>query len=163
MIEKKTAPSSTEIERRFLVPEAPPRPERYPHEAIRQGYLALDPNGTEVRIRQKGTQFFQTVKRGSGLQRLEIEFLLTRLQFEALWPLTEGRRIDKTRYAIAFEGHLIELDVYAGTLAGLLIAEVEFASVEAATAFAPPSWLGREVTDDPRYRNQRLAVKGLPR
>jgi adenylate cyclase len=56
----------------------------------------------------------------------------------------------------------IELDVYGGDLEGLVVAEVEFASEEDADAFDPPAWLGREVTDDPRYKNQRLARDGAP-
>jgi adenylate cyclase len=54
----------------------------------------------------------------------------------------------------------VEVDVYAGDLDGLVSAEVEFASEEAAAAFAPPAWLGREVTGDPRYANRALAVSG---
>jgi adenylate cyclase len=41
-------------------------------------------------------------------------------------------------------------------------AEVEFESEAAAEAFTPPPWLGRDVTDEPGYKNQRLAVHGLP-
>ena len=160
--EKKTPPSPSEIERKFIVTETPPGLAGYPHEAIRQGYLALDPDGTEVRIRQKGERFFQTLKRGGGLQRLEVEILLTRAQFETLWPLTEGRRVEKIRYDIAFEDHVIELDVYDGALTGLLTAEVEFASLEASAAFRPPPWLNREITEDKRYKNKNLAVKGMP-
>lgn len=161
MTEKQT-PSSLEIERKFLVAEVPDDLGGYPHEPIRQGYLALDADGTEVRIRQKGDRFFQTIKRGAGLQRTEVELLLTAPQFEALWPLTEGRRVEKVRYNIAYQSHLIELDVYSGVLAGLLTAEVEFSSVEASAAFTPPPWFDREVTEDKRYKNKDLAVKGRP-
>ena len=56
----------------------------------------------------------------------------------------------------------IELDVYRDHLSGLVTAEVEFDSEDAAAAFAAPSWLGREITEEPGYKNQRLAVDGLP-
>ena len=52
--------------------------------------------------------------------------------------------------------------MYHGRLSGLLVAEVEFDSPAAAAGFDPPEWLGREVTDDPRYKNKRLATTGLP-
>jgi adenylate cyclase len=39
---------------------------------------------------------------------------------------------------------------------------VEFDSEAAADAFAPPAWLGRDVTEDGRYKNQRLARDGAP-
>ena len=57
---------------------------------------------------------------------------------------------------------MLELDVYHGRLEGLLTAEVEFDAVAAASAFVPPDWLGRDVTDDPRYKNKKLATDGLP-
>ena len=162
MSENETALPGWEIERKFLVAETPPGLGRYPHEAIRQGYLALAEDGTEVRLRHKGDHFFQTIKQGGGLQRAEVEIELTRSQFDALWPLTEGRRVEKVRYAIAHEGHTLELDVYAGALAGLITAEVEFPSVEASAAFQTPSWLGVEITEDARYKNKNLAVYGVP-
>jgi adenylate cyclase len=58
-------------------------------------------------------------------------------------------------------GVTIELDVYHGQLEGLITAEIEFASAEAAAAFRPPAWLGREITDDPGYKNKRLATHGV--
>ena len=85
-------------------------------------------------------------------------------RFAALWPLTEGRRLDKTRHLFPLgDGLTAELDVYEGAHAGLLVAEVEFASAGASEAFAPPDWLGREVTGDPRFANQSLALGGIPR
>ncbi len=83
-------------------------------------------------------------------------------RFARLWPLTEGRRIEKTRYVIPAEGLSIELDVFSGGLTGLFVAEVEFASETAADAFEPPEWFGAEVTDDARFKNQRLASEGAP-
>ena len=56
----------------------------------------------------------------------------------------------------------IEVDIYSGALTGLSVAEVEFATEDAADAFEPPAWFGREVTDDPRFKNQRLASEGAP-
>ena len=44
-------------------------------------------------------------------------------------------------------------------LSGLIVAEVEFDDPWGATAFIAPYWFGREVTDDPAYRNQRLALR----
>jgi len=162
MAANEVSTSSIEIERKFLVAEAPPHLERYPHEAIRQGYLAAAADGMEVRVRQKGARFFQTVKRGGGIQRDEVEVALTPAQFEALWPMTEGKRVEKVRYVIAYQGHVVELDVYSGALAGLLTAEVEFASLEAAAAFEPPAWMSHDITEDKRYKNKNLAVSGVP-
>jgi adenylate cyclase len=116
-----------------------------------------------VRVRRRAGAATLTVKSGASRTRVEEELAIEPERFERLWPLTEGRRIEKTRYEIDAGGGLtIELDVYAGALAGLVVAEVEFASEDDADAFAAPPWVGPEVTDDPRYKNQRLACEGLP-
>jgi CYTH domain-containing protein len=116
-----------------------------------------------VRLRRRAERWFLTVKSAGGLVRGEREVELSQEQFEALWPATEGRRVEKVRRVLdGGDGALIELDVYAGALSGLVVAEVEFADPDAAAGFDPPEWFGREVTDDPAYKNQHLAVDGLP-
>jgi adenylate cyclase len=152
-----------EIERKFRVAEPPADLDRWPSTAIEQGYLAIAGDGTEVRLRRRSGRAALTVKSGGNRARVEEELEIEPERFERLWPLTEGRRIEKTRYEIEADGGLtIELDVYAGALTGLVVAEVEFPSEEDADAFAAPQWLGDEVTDDPRYKNQRLACDGAP-
>ncbi len=155
-----------EIERKFLVPE-PPANLRGLRRAkrIAQGYLAGDAErAVEVRIRKKGERHFLTVKVGSGARRTEVELPLKPREFAALWPPTKGRRIEKQRRRLPVKGSaaVIELDVYGGALAGLCVAEVEFPDERVARAFQPPAWFGREVTDDPAYRNAALARHGLP-
>ena len=83
--------------------------------------------------------------------------------FEGLWPLTESRRLRKTRYLVPLgEGLEAEVDVYEGDLVGLVTAEVEFGFERQSRDFRPPSWLGEEVTGDRRYSNQSLALEGAP-
>jgi adenylate cyclase len=153
-----------EIERKFLVPTAPADLDRHPSSAIDQGYLAIHDDGTEVRIRRRDGTAVLTIKSRGDLMRVEEELALDEDAFERLWPLTDGRRIEKVRHLVPAEppGLVIEVDVYAGDLAGLVVAEIEFESEADAAAFAPPPWLGREVTDDGRFKNQRLALDGLP-
>jgi CHAD domain-containing protein len=95
--------------------------------------------------------------------REEVEVAIGPSAFEALWPLTEGRRVRKARHYVPLNGYLrAEVDVYEGELEGLLTAEIEFASREEAERFQPPAWLGDELTGDERYANQSLATRGLP-
>lgn len=152
-----------EIERSFLIEHDPPvAPERVEH--IDQGYLAIDRDGTEVRIRRRGNDMTLTVKSpDEGRSRVEEELELDAERFERLWPLTAGRRVEKDRQLVSLPGGLTaELDIYAGALAGLRVVEVEFASEPDAVEFTPPAWFGRELTDDGRYRNRELAVHGRP-
>ena len=154
-------PPGVEIERKFLVARVPdPLP---PGDRLEQGYLAVAPDGTEVRIRRRAGRSTLTVKSGPAHVRVEEEIEIDDRRFEALWALTEGRRIAKTRHLVPLGDDLTaELDVYAEGLDGLLVAEVEFGSEQASLAFAPPDWLGTEVTGDARYANQSLALHGAP-
>jgi adenylate cyclase len=150
-----------EIERKFLVDKMPVDFALGRGVEISQGYLAIG-DDAEVRLRRKGARCFLTVKEGSGLARSEYEIGLVLEQFECLWPATAGRRVSKTRYEVPVGAWTAELDMYSGELAGLMTVEVEFPSVAEASIFEPPEWFGRELTEDPRYANRRLAVDGRP-
>jgi len=148
-----------EIERKFLVTALPAElPEGT---QILQGYLSHDEH-SEVRIRQYGSKHFLTVKEGSGLTRQETEIEISAQQFQSLWPSTEGRRLEKVRSLIRHGSFRIELDRYQGSLEPLLVAEVEFSSVEESERFEKPDYLGQEVTEEDAYRNLSLAIHGIP-
>jgi CYTH domain-containing protein/CHAD domain-containing protein len=150
----------SEIERKFLVGEMP-RAESAAA-TIKQGYLALDEHG-EVRLRRIDGELLLTAKSGHGEVREEVEVPIEPSAFEALWPLTAGRRVRKVRHYVPLgEGLRAEVDVYEDALDGLRTAEIEFDSREAADRFQPPTWLGAELTGDERYANQTLATEGLP-
>jgi CYTH domain-containing protein len=150
-----------EIERKFLLDAMPSTMRFARREPIRQGYLALD-GDTEVRVRITPQRAVLTIKSGRGGVRTEEELALDRRQGDALWELTEGRRVQKTRRRVRVGDAVIEVDEYGGAVDGLLVAEVEFEDEQAARAFRPPPWFGREVTDDPRYSNRNLATDGIP-
>ena len=152
-----------EIERKWLVGAAPDDLGAHPSRQIDQGYLAIDPDGTEVRIRRSGHDAVMTIKQGAGRTRAEEEFAIPADQFERLWSQTAGRRVRKRRYLIPGpEGLTFELDRYGGDHDGLMVVEAEFPDEQSAWSFIPPAWFGREVTDDPSFKNQSLARDGLP-
>jgi len=150
-----------EIERKFLVGERPLDLASAPSAHLRQGYLLIAPEGS-ARLRDADGARTLTVKSGSGLVRSEHEIAITRDQFEALWPATKGRRLEKRRYQLPAEELTFEIDVFEGDLGGLELVEVEFETETDAAAFIPPPWFGTEVTDDPAYTNASLSARGLP-
>lgn|SRR5512133_78406 len=150
-----------EIERKFVLAQTPEWLGESESERIEQGYVVLA-GETEVRVRRKGEARYLTVKVGEGESREETEVELSPEQFEALWPLTEGRRLVKRRHYVGLDSLTAEVDVYEGELAGLVVAEVEFDSEDADRAFEPPKWIGREVTGERRYSNAALAAEGMP-
>ena len=149
-----------ELERKFLVPDPPDWLERCRCERIEQAYLCVS-GDWEFRARRIGDRCVLTAKHGSGERRTEVEVEIAEGQFEALSSLSEAGLVKRRCYVDAPAG-TIEVDVYEGPLLGLVVAEVEFDSQSDADSFAPPRWLGAEVTDDARYANQGLARDGLP-
>jgi adenylate cyclase len=149
--------NNQEIERKFLLKQLPDQMNRSRHYVIEQGYLATEPAGRQVRLRKKGKTASLTFKVGRGAHREEREIKLSPKQFAALWPGTAGRRLRKVRYDIPWKNLLIEIDIYRGRHAGLVVAEVEFPDRITCRRFRPPSWFGREVTGEKRYSNVRLA------
>jgi len=147
-----------EIERKWLVKESPDLSKRK-GVRIAQGYLAATAEGTEVRLRRKGNQYFETVKTGKGLRRGENEIELSSKQFRGLWPATRGRRLEKVRYTLKWRRRSLALDVYRNRLAGLKVVEVEFKTRKQAKAFSAPEWFGTEVTEDEDYKNVTLASR----
>ncbi|HMJ33616.1 MAG TPA: CYTH domain-containing protein [Baekduia sp.] len=154
-----------EIERKLLVDELPGDLGAWDAEELEQGYVAIT-DEAEVRVRRHGGAGGRarlTVKSAPGLRRVEEELELDPAAFERLWPLTAGRRVVKVRHSCEVgPGVVLELDVYAGPLEGLATLEVEFDDERAAGAWTPPPWAGRDVTGDPAYANQALAVHGRP-
>ena len=157
---------SLERERKFLIAKLPLLSDA--GVGLRQGYISID--GTvAVRVRDAGVGACTlTVKAGRGAVRTELEWVISREQFDTLWRHTGDRRISKTRYRLPFAADetnvagMIEIDVFHDQLDGLIVAEVEFASDETMVAFRPPSWFGREVTDDPAFSNASLALLHAP-
>jgi CYTH domain-containing protein len=71
-----------------------------------------------------------------------------------LLELVDGPIVRKIRRKIEHEGATWEVDEFKGDNDGLVVAEIELQDED--QRFARPAWLGREVTDDPRYFNSNL-------
>ena len=77
------------------------------------------------------------------------------------YVLAHTARKREHRIVVSIEdGVRVEIDVYGGVLSGLVVAEVEFESIEDARAFVPFDWLGEEISGNARYRNNVLARLG---
>ena len=145
-----------EIERKFLPKFLPENLEQYPHRLIEQGYLCTAP---VVRVRRSGDQFTLTYKGGGMMARREENLPLTEEGYRHLIAKADGTVISKVRYCIPYGIYTIELDVFAPPFAPLVMAEVEFSSIEEAEAFVLPEWFGQDVTFDPAYHNSNMSKR----
>ena len=143
-----------EIERKFLVDPMPKALETFVKKSIEQGYLSTNP---VVRIRKMNEEYFLTYKSSGMMERQEVELPLTKEAYEHLREKVDGRVITKDRYLIPYETWTIELDCFHGELEGMILAEVEFSSVEEANRFQGPAWLKKEVTFKKEYHNSYLS------
>ena len=144
-----------EIERKFLPVHLPEDLERFEMHRIEQGYLNTDP---VIRIRRADDDYYLTYKSRGLLAREEYNLPLNEESYRHLKPKADGRVIEKRRYLIPLDDKLtVELDVFEGDLAPLILAEVEFDSEAAANAFVSPAWLGEDVTYDTHYHNSTMS------
>ena len=145
-----------ETERKFLVLDDGYKAQAVESHRIRQGYIAHD-MGRSVRVRILDDKGILTVKGpfvGLG-SRPEWEKEISLQEAEDLFLLCKPGSIDKTRWIVPAGERKFEVDEFHGDNEGLVMAEIELKSQD--EAFGRPSWLGDEVTGDPRFYNGYLA------
>ena len=128
---------------------------------IRQGYISREKTGT-VRVRITDDRAYLTIKgkpAAGHFARYEWEKEIDVHDAEELMKLCQGTIIDKTRWIVPAEtvdsGQLIwEVDEFHGEQEGLVVAEIELEYEE--QVFEKPDFIGKEVTDDPRYYNANM-------
>ena len=153
-----------EIERKFLLRALPDEARAGRRADIDQGYVPGE--RLHERIRRVTTKegsdpievrYYRTVKLGEGVRRTEIEEETTAAIFDAMWPLTKGRRLRKRRYTVDVDGAIWQLDEFRHR--DLVLAEIELDSEDETVTV--PSWLEpfveREVTMEPEFVNINLA------
>ena len=134
--------------------------------SIEQIYLLCD-EGKSARVRkicENGkTRFVKTVKeRISVLSVYEDEFEIDENRYidEQKTRDHEKNTIVKTRYCVPFDNHVIEIDIFP-FWSDRAILEVELGDEN--EEFSLPDFVNviKEVSDDPRYKNTKLA-KSIP-
>lgn len=156
------SPMATEIERKFLVPAGAWHPQPGTGTLYRQGYLSSDLQRI-VRVRIAGDAAFLTVKgETQGISRLEFEYPIPVADAATMLDeLCPRPFVEKRRYQERYAGLVWEIDVFEGDNAGLILAEVELPTPT--TPIVLPPWVGREVSNDPRYFNSNLVAHPFKR
>ena len=147
---------SQEIERKFLVKDSSYKDMAVSSSRIIQGYICSE-RGRNVRVRIRDNKGFLTIKGASadnGLSRYEWEHEIPVDEARELMKLCQPGMIDKTRYLVKFGKHIFEVDEFYGENEGLVVAEVELATVD--EKHEVPPFLGEEVTGQVKYYNSFL-------
>lgn len=121
---------------------------------IVQGFLSKSAD-LVVRIRIKGAHSFLTIKgKSNGISRSEYEYEIPVSDAEAMLAEFTDKSIRKWRYELNVHGKTWEVDVFEGKLSGLILAELEVASLD--ESFDLPDWVTTNVSTDPNYYNAVL-------
>jgi len=145
---------ATEIERKFLVTGTEWK--QGIGVSYCQGYLNSSKERT-VRVRVAGDKAFLTIKGiTKGISRPEFEYEIPVSDAEHLLKICDGPLIRKKRYVVNYKNNIWEIDEFSGENEGLVIAEIELN--DEAQLFERPSWVGKEVSGDPRYFNSSLVA-----
>ena len=144
-----------EIERKFLVANDGWKSAAIASRRLRDGLIARFGSG-KIRVRLEPGKAWLTVKGPkTGHSRQEFDYPIPYADGdEMLRTLCSGPIIEKTRYVVPHHDLMWEVDVHEGDLQGLVLAEIELE--HEGQELVLPSWIGREVTDDPRYRKAAL-------
>lgn len=147
-----------EIERKYLVDKTLWKSiEKGSPKTIKQGYLSKSIEST-VRVRIKGTKGYLTIKgKTEGISRDEYEYEIPLDEAQEMLKKFCPKFIDKDRYEINIKGHVWEVDVFAGNLEGLILAEIELQ--DESESFHLPDWVTEDVSEDANYYNAVLIEK----
>lgn len=148
---------AVEIERKFLVVSDSWKNAADGGRLLRQAYIAHESHAS-VRVRLVDDRAWLTIKSArAGIARDEFEYEISAADGqEMLERLSASPIIEKTRYHVPHAGRVWDVDVFAGRATGLILAEVELSTTDQFVEL--PDWVGKEVTDDPRFRNSAIAL-----
>jgi CYTH domain-containing protein len=124
--------------------------------------LALDKERT-VRVRLAGDEAFLTIKGvTTNASRAEYEYPIPRADARSMLDaLCLRPLIEKRRYRVPYHGFTWEVDEFLGDNVGLVVAEIELENPD--QPFDSPSWIGDEITGDPRFYNANLVTNPFNR
>ena len=162
-------PEPMEIERKYLI--------RYPDLAwleakpncskvdMIQTYLKAQPDGTEVRVRQRGQNgnfiCYKTEKRRiSDVVRVEVDRRIEMKEYVSLLAEADHSRrpVHKTRYCLTENNRYYEIDIYPQWHKQAIM-ELELKSEDEEVVMPEGIEVIREVTQDTSYSNYEMARK----
>jgi CYTH domain-containing protein len=153
-----------EIERKYLLSCLPvDLNEQDPHWQITDHYLVQ----TRLRLRRmaqpatnqvlyKLGQKYRTDEQDSS-QSTMTNLYLTKEEYQQL-ALLPARQLEKRRYAYLHQGHRYAIDIFAGYLTGLILAEIECETMAELAQLPVPAFAVEDVTADTFFSGGSLVA-----
>lgn len=140
-----------ERERTFLAKFLPENLNTCPHKEITDLYFPAASDHAKARVRKQGNAY-QIVKKtllnpGDASTQVEQVINLDKAEYDALTTI-EGKLLTKVRYYFSYQGGTAEIDIFKGSLNGLVLIDFEFEDEAAMKQFQIPDFCLAEVTQD---------------
>jgi len=153
--------SELELELTFLPRSVPSQLGSRTATRVVDYYFPADPAiHPRLRIRAADDTYSLTkkmpVEGADSSAHLESTIPLTTLEFDDL-TRSWSRIVEKDRFAITIDGYPCEVDVFRGSLSGLILLDFEFESEVAKNAFQVPTICLADVTNEPAIAGGKLA------
>lgn len=157
-------PAEVELEKTYLMQSLPDGIEKFDSIKIHDIYVPETAGQAILRLRQKGDEYEITKKvspKDDGFSsHIEYTIPLSKEEFEALAQCS-NKDFVKRRYFVQLAGRDAEVDVYEGSLEGLIVVDFEFASEEEMNSFATPDFVLADVTPELAISGGYLAGKSF--
>ncbi len=151
-----------ELEKTYLIKYLPEGFENLICKEVLDIYLPISSDHPSLRIRKNATKYEITKKvpvtEGDASVQTENTIPLSPKEYEEIATVL-GKRVEKWRYIYTKDTTTFEIDVFKGTLDGLVLVDVEFENVDMKNNFVMPDFCLADVTQELFIAGGMLAGK----
>lgn len=151
-----------EIEKTYLAKNIPNDLASHKKIEIIDRYFPANQDTPSLRLRNYNNQYELTKKIAAHPSDMSLQhehtITLTPTEYESLKQIP-AKMVHKIRYEYPYKGYIAEIGVFQGPLAGLVLIDVEFKTVEQKDAFTIPEFCLVDVTDQLFVSGKQLAGK----
>jgi len=141
-----------ELEKTYLAKKLPEDLKSCKFKEIIDVYLPKSSEHPKLRLRKNGDKFELTkkepVNEGDASHQEEQTIILTETEFNALNQQIEGKIVRKIRYLYDYNGKTAEFDIFQDNLAGLVVVDFEFATIDEKDNFQMPDFCLVDITQE---------------
>ena len=141
-----------ELEKTYLAKKLPKNLKSCKFKEIIDVYIPKSNDHPKLRLRKNGDKFELTKKEpvndGDASHQEEQTIILTETEFNALNQQLDGKRVHKIRYFYNYNGRTAEFDIFQGGLAGLVVVDFEFATIDEKDNFQMPDFCLIDITQE---------------
>jgi CYTH domain-containing protein len=141
-----------ELEKTYLAKKLPENLKGCKFKEIIDIYIPKSSVHPKLRLRKNGEKYELTKKEpvndGDASHQKEQTIILTETEFNALNQQIEGKRVRKIRYYYNHNGRIAEFDIFQDDLAGLVVIDFEFTTMDEKDNFQMPDFCLKDITQE---------------